>query len=179
VSLSLSNGHSSLEVEYEMCVAEEPNKSLLAMDFLTDFQCVLDMASEENITLNRIPREPLTKYKMPYLDLQLGVGNGQAFHVKTLVDTGSWTLIALAFAKTKKIQIGKQSGKHYYKVNSPLKLALGNSSRTVKNVEACDFPNHKLTLGYKDLKQTVISIKDWSMTFTSGKGNITLPFLKK
>jgi len=178
VSLSLSNGHSSLELEYEMCVAEEPNRSLLAMDFLTDFQCVLDLGSEENITLNRTPREPLTKYEKPFLDLQFSVGNGQAFRVKTLVDTGSWTLIGLTLAKAKKIQIGKQSGKHYYKVNSPLKLAFGNSSRTLKNVEACDYPNHKLTLGYKDLKQTVISIKDWSMTFRSGKGDTTLPFLK-
>lgn len=33
-------------------------------------------------------------------------------------------------------------------------------------------------LGDKELKGTVISIKDWSMTFRSGHGDATLPFLK-
>lgn len=78
-----------------MHVAKELNESLIAIDFLTDFQCILDLGSQKKITLNRTPRERLRRYPSPCLDLQLILGNGDAFHMTTMVDTGSASNIAL------------------------------------------------------------------------------------
>jgi len=57
---------------------------------------------------------------------------------------------------------------------------VGNCSRVLKGVDAIDCDDTQpLVLGSKDLKRTVVSIKDWSMTFRSAKGDTTLSFLKR
>ena len=63
-------------------------------------------------------------------------------------------------------------------MKTPLKISLGNCSRVLRAVEAVESTD-RMILGSKDLRQTVISIKDWSMTFRSSKGDTTLSFLKR
>lgn len=66
------------------------------MDFLAVFQYMLDLGSEEKITLTRrTPRKRLRKYQSRYLDLQVGVSNGEPSRIITLVNTGSTTIINL------------------------------------------------------------------------------------
>jgi len=90
-----------------MYVCEALNESLLAMDFLTDFQCVLDIGAEETISLNRTPRERLRKYGIPFLKLPLSSGSGEASRLLTLVDTGSSTCITSKVAKAKDLELMK------------------------------------------------------------------------
>lgn len=180
VPLSLSNGSTSIEFTYRMFVVEGRHESLLAMDFLTDFQCVLDMGEEETVTLSRSPRERLPEYPRPELELRVSVGSGKSFRRTALVDTGGTTMISLKKAKEKHMQLSKgprQAGRQYYRVKDQVKMALGDSSRTLKAVDACD-PYSGMVLGSKALRKTVISIKDWSMTFRSSNGDVTLSFLK-
>lgn len=128
VSLILSNGCSLLEVAHKVYVAEELNEGLLAMDFLAVFQYMLDLGSEE-ITLTRTPRKRLRKYQSPYLDLQVGVSNGEPSRIITLVNTGSTTIINVKNAKAiqKKCH---QAGLQNYKVKKQLKISFSNSSRS-------------------------------------------------
>lgn len=110
VSLSLSNGRSSLEIVYTVYVSEGLQDSLLAMDFLPDFQCVLDRDGEETLTMSRTPCEPLTEYPMPSLDLRLSAAGGRAFRRSTVVDTGAVSTLDLKKAKEKKLQLSKPTG---------------------------------------------------------------------
>lgn len=93
-----------------MYVAEDQDESVLAMDFLTDFQCVLDIGSEETISLSREPSERLRKYRTPELELQMSAGDGDAAPIRAYVDTGSVTILSLKRAKADKVQLVKTHG---------------------------------------------------------------------
>lgn len=110
VSLSLSSGRSSLEIVYTVYASEGLQDSLLAMDFLTDFQCVLDMVEEETLTMSRTPCEPLTEYPMPSLDLRLSAAGGKAFRGRTVVDTGAVSTLDFKKAKEQNLQLSKSTG---------------------------------------------------------------------
>jgi len=88
VPLSLGEGDSALEVTYKFLVHEGGPQDILAMDFLTDFQSVIDLGAEETITINRRPREPQESYAKLYLDLTLRAADGKASCGRFLVDTG-------------------------------------------------------------------------------------------
>ena len=105
--MRLSNGRSSLEIIYKMCVCQEQNECLLAMDFLTDFQCVIDVDKEETISLNRTPRERLAYYRRPFLKLPASSESGEASLLTTLVDTGATTRITYKIAKEKNLELMK------------------------------------------------------------------------
>lgn len=177
VSLSLSDGRSSLELVYKFYVVEAKH-SLVAMDFLTDFQCVLDLGERETITLSRTPCDPLAAYPSPRVDLQVSVGDGRASAMTALVDTGSTTIISVEKVKPNRVaKTFGQNGFQFYAVKDPVRLSLGHSWRPLKAVRACDYWLD-LALGAKSLRRTVISVRDWSMTFRSAKGDVTLPFLR-
>lgn len=112
VPLSLGEGQSALETAFKFLVCEGVHSDLLAMDFLTDFQGVIELGAEETLTLNRRPREPQDCYVKPHLDLPLRATNGKVSRARFLGDTGGTTTLDLKTAKKLGLELVK-----WYKQN--------------------------------------------------------------
>lgn len=80
--LTVALGNSSLEIQHRFYVAESTPgfyRNLVGMDFLTDFQCVLDVEPELKITMNLTAKAPLPRYRRPYMNLNLKSDQGKVF----------------------------------------------------------------------------------------------------
>lgn len=132
LALRLTNGESSMEIAYQLYVTEGLQESLLAMDFLTDFRCVLDMDAE-TISLSRTPRERRAHYPSPSLALQMSASSGRQFRRTALVDTGAFTYIPLKAAQAEKLRLDQpvRKGKRRYRVTDELKVSFGSAATRV------------------------------------------------
>lgn len=189
MSFVLENSESSLKISLLFYVKEEtPNVGveLLAMDFLTAYQCVLDFDSEMTITLSPVAKEiDRDEYSSPFVDLGISFGTGKVFHKSFLIDTGCCTWVSLKTAREQGVQVQNRTKAvcHRFTMKSAITITAGDCSRVLRNVEAINghtrsglfFP--EWILGGKHLKRTVINLKDRNMTFKSIKGDVTVPFL--
>lgn len=150
------------------------------MAFLTDFECEFDIDSESTLTLSRTPREPKECYPRPFLYANLQVGEGVVSRTKFLVDTGGETNIAIKQALECGMELDHpttRNGRPYYKVKDDVTMTFGAYSCCVRGVQVHE--RHSSTLGNRGLLETVVSIKDWTMTFKTQRRGFTIPFLKK
>jgi len=179
VPLTLGTGRASHEVLFSFLVTSESSGDILAMDFLTDFQCELTLDAEMSMSMSRQPQAPRQKYPSPYLALKVSSGKDKSFRSKFVVDTGARNTISLQRAESNGLKLGKPFSEHghrCYKVSDKVVISSGDFSRQL--IDPQSFSLGKICiLGEKGLKRTVISLKDWTMTFKNNKGDITLPFL--
>lgn len=111
--------------------------------------------------------------------MPLKAGKGEALLTKFVVDTGGFTCIDVKVATEMGMNLKKLfEGKFpFFKVKDTLTVSLDDhSSRVLHDPRASGMPVS--LLGHTALKKTVISLKDWTMTFKRPKGgDVTLPFL--
>lgn len=182
VPLQLRNGelllHEFLVAESEGCV--DP-VAVVAMDFLWDFQCVIKIGhSEAVMALNRTPLPSLEAYDRPFLELQVRVGRRGAAPVEFLVDTGANTKVSLKTAQRLGMNLRESAvlngRQHYCVLDTLTPLVGGRPALGLRGVSVVD--RGRDLLGCWALRATVISVKDWSITFKHPSGDVTLPFLE-
>lgn len=128
------------------------------MDFLTDYQCVIDMDSEPRLTMSRTPQEALDCYEYPSFDLDVSVGKGEATSLRFEVDTGGITSFPLEYTdklRLKKVKQPATGNCELYRLKETLKLNLGESSRLVKDPLAWNLPY--VLLSERELRKTTIN----------------------
>ncbi|ROT82525.1 hypothetical protein C7M84_024309 [Penaeus vannamei] len=179
VPLTLGTGRASHEVLFSFLVTSDSSRDILAMDFLTDFQCELTLDAEMSMSMSRQPQAPRQKYPSPYLALKVSSGKDKSFRSKFVVDTGARNTISLQRAESNGLKLDKPFSRHghrCHKVSDKVVISSGEFSRQLIDPQ-CFSLGKICKLGEKGLKRTVISLKDWTMTFKNNKGDITLPFL--
>lgn len=183
--LTIDDGRSRLDTAWKFMVTTQLKHQLpcnmFGMDFLAHFGGDLDMDAL-TLTLSRTEREPQEDFHpRPFLKLPLTVGQGKAVPTLFLVDTGARTYLHKSVAKERGMALTKRPLQNSpfacWTVQEPLSIDISDSCfRALKGALSCELGES--TLGHKDLKRTLISFKDWSMTFRSHKGDVTIPFLR-
>lgn len=130
------------------------------MDFLTYYQCVIDMDFEPRLTMSRTPQEALDDYKYLSFNLDVSVGKGEATSLRFEVDTGGITSFPLKYTdklrlKKKKVKRPATGTCELYRLKETLKLNLGESSRLVKDPLAWNLPY--VLLSERELRKTTIN----------------------
>lgn len=181
-SVTLFVGKDQQEIVYDFLVADihrEHTTDLVAMNFLTDFECIIHIDSELRLTMSRTPREPQAgDYNSPYLDLAVSAGKGEATRYKFLVDTGGSNALPMGYAETAGARIVRRGLGRYcltYRVKGNFRIDFGSFSRQMKDPLARESTHG--TLCQKFLMRTVVNLKDWSMTFKGRNGDVTLPLI--